>query len=57
MFCRADRRPATEILSQGMIGLKVEPVLLALSVRFFSPQSEKRRINRQQSQRICYETD
>ena len=34
MFCRADRRPATEILSQGMIGLKVEPVLLALSVRF-----------------------
>lgn len=34
MFCRADRRPATEILAQGMIGLKVEPVLLALSVRF-----------------------
>jgi hypothetical protein len=34
MFRRADPRPATEILAQGMISLKVEPVLLALSGRF-----------------------
>ncbi len=34
MFRRADPRPAAEILDQGMISLKVEPVLLALSGRF-----------------------
>lgn len=34
MFSRAGSRPATEIPAQGMISLKGEPVLLALSGRF-----------------------
>ena len=34
MLCRAGHRPADEILAMGMISLKVEPQLLALSGRF-----------------------
>ncbi len=34
MLCRAGHRPADEILARGMISLKVEPQLLALSGRF-----------------------